>query len=249
MTTTRIADLLGQIKRFGMPRHVGLIMDGNGRWAEIQGRSRAEGHKVGVERVRELIPFAATEVGLEALTLYVFSLENWQRPRSEIEGLMVLLEYFLTEEVERLVENKVRFRVCGDTSRLPEHIQLLIRGAIDKTASCSGMVLNAALSYGGRDEIVRTIKKLLSQGISPDRIDESLVSSALDTAGLPDPDLIIRTSGAHRISNFLLWQSAYAELYFTPTLWPEFGKEEFLAALADYQQRERRYGGLGHAAG
>ena len=236
--------LLAEIRKAPLPRHVGVIMDGNGRWAELQGRSRAEGHRAGVERVRELIPFAAKQVGIEVLTLYVFSLENWQRPEAEIDALMVLLEYFLSEEVPLLVQNNVRFRMCGDASRLPGRIQSLVEEAIGKTSGCSGMVLNAALSYGGRDEIIRAVRRIAAQGLAPDLIDETLMNSMMDTAGLPDPDLIIRTSGECRTSNFLLWQAAYAELYFTSCFWPDFGEHEFLEALADYQKRDRRYGGV-----
>lgn len=238
------ATLLKRIRQGPLPRHVGVIMDGNGRWAEAQGLSRAEGHKAGVERVRELIPFAANEVGLEVLTLYVFSLENWQRPESEIGALMVLLEYFLSEEVPLLLKNNVRFRMCGDASRLPKRIQALTEEALHSTASCSGMVLNAALSYGGRDEIVRAVRKIVESQTAPQSIDEELLSRMMDTAGLPDPDLIIRTSGECRTSNFLLWQAAYSELYFTPCFWPDFHELEFLEALADYQIRDRRYGAL-----
>jgi len=236
--------LLTAIKKAPLPRHVGVIMDGNGRWAESQGLSRAEGHKAGVERVRELIPFAANDVGIDVLTLYVFSLENWQRPEAEVEALMVLLEYFLSEEVPLLIKNNVRFRMCGDASKLPDRIQSLVEEAIQRTSGCSGMVLNAALSYGGRDEVVRAVRKIVTQGRTPPEINESLVGEMLDTAGLPDPDLIIRTSGECRTSNFLLWQNAYAELYFTSSFWPDFREHEFLEALADYQKRERRYGGV-----
>jgi len=226
------------------PAHVGIIMDGNGRWAEENGFSRVEGHKEGVERVRELIPFSALELRLQTLTLYIFSIENWQRPPEEIEALMVILEYFLTEEISKLIRDNIQFTTCGDTSRLPTHIQELIEDGKRRTGHCTGMILNAALSYGGRDEIVRAVRKLISSGIPAEEVTETTLANALDTAKLPEPDLIIRTSGEFRTSNFLLWQSAYSEFYFTKLLWPEFNKLELVRALLDYQHRDRRYGAI-----
>ena len=236
------------LDRGRMPRHVGVIMDGNGRWAAARGLPRGEGHRRGVERVREIIPFAASELGLGVLTLYVFSLENWQRPEPEIEALMVILEYFLTDELPALVEQNIRFTACGDLDRLPSRIRRLVDEGIRKTAGCTGMTLNAALSYGGRDEIVRAVRRLITGGAEAGAVTVESLSAAMDTAGLPDTDLIIRTSGEYRLSNFLLWQSAYAEFYFTETLWPDFTPLCFVEALLDYQKRERRYGALPRGA-
>lgn len=216
-------------------------MDGNGRWAEVRGLPRVEGHRRGVERSKEVIECAA-DLGLKSLTLYAFSTENWQRPSVEVTTLMKLLELYLRKELTRLMRNGIVFKAIGEIWRLPEHIQEVIREAEDKTSSNKGMVLITALSYSGRNEIVRAVRKILSSGMVPDTVTEEVFSSFLDTAGLSPPDLIIRTSGEKRISNFLLWQAAYAELYFTETLWPDFSKEEFLLAVQDYQQRERRFG-------
>jgi len=216
-------------------------MDGNGRWAEVRGLPRVEGHRRGVERSKEVIECAA-DLGLKSLTLYAFSTENWQRPSVEVTTLMKLLELYLRKELTRLMRNGIVFKAIGEIWRLPEHIQEVIKEAEDKTSSNKGMVLITALSYSGRNEIVRAVRKILSSGMVPDTVTEEVFSSFLDTAGLSPPDLIIRTSGEKRISNFLLWQAAYAELYFTETLWPDFSKEEFLLAVQDYQQRERRFG-------
>jgi len=216
-------------------------MDGNGRWAELRGLPRIEGHRRGVERVQELIE-TAREIGIKALTLYAFSLENWQRPTSEVKTLMMILELYLKRELPELMAKDVVFKTIGDIQRLPEDIRILIREVKEKTASNKGLILTAALSYSGRDEILRAIRKILSSGIRPEELTEEVFDSCLDTADLPAPDLIIRTSGEMRISNFLLWQGAYSELYFTDTLWPDFTKEEFLLAIQAYQQRERRFG-------
>jgi undecaprenyl diphosphate synthase len=216
-------------------------MDGNGRWAELRGLPRIEGHRRGVERVQELIE-TAREIGIKALTLYAFSLENWQRPTSEVKTLMMILEIYLKRELPELMAKDVVFKTIGDIQRLPEDIRILIREVKEKTASNKGLILTAALSYSGRDEILRAIRKILSSGIRPEELTEEVFASCLDTADLSAPDLIIRTSGEMRISNFLLWQGAYSELYFTDTLWPDFTKEEFLLAIQAYQQRERRFG-------
>jgi len=218
-------------------------MDGNGRWAELRGLPRLEGHRRGAERAKEIIE-AAGELGIKVLTLYAFSLENWQRPISEVKTLMKLLEFYLKEELTKLMEDGIVFRTIGNIKRLPEDIQTLIRDVEEKSASNNGMTLVLALSYSGRDEILRAVKKLLYAGIRPEELTEESFSSHLDTAGLPAPDLIIRTSGEMRISNFLLWQGTYSELYFTDTLWPDFTKEEFFLAIQDYQQRERRFGAI-----
>jgi undecaprenyl diphosphate synthase len=226
-----------------IPNHVGIIMDGNGRWAALRGLPRIEGHRRGVERSKEVIE-VSTELGLKALTLYAFSTENWQRPSSEVMTLMKLLELYLKRELNGLIKNGVVFKTIGEVWRLPEQIQRIIREAEEKTSSNKGMTLVTALSYSGRNEILRAVKKMLSSGIKPEELTEEVFGSYLDTAGLPAPDLIIRTSGEMRISNFLLWQAAYSEFYFTDTLWPDFSKDEFLLAIQDYQRRERRFGAV-----
>jgi undecaprenyl diphosphate synthase len=226
-----------------IPKHVGIIMDGNGRWAESRGLPRIEGHRRGVERSKEVIE-VSVELGLKALTLYAFSTENWQRPSLEVTTLMKLLELYLKKELDGLIKNGIVYKTIGETWRLPEHIQNIIRNAEEKTSSNKGMILTTALSYSGRNEILRAIKKLLNTGVKPEELTEDLFNAYLDTAGLLPPDLIIRTSGEMRISNFLLWQAAYAEFYFTDTLWPDFTKDEFLLAIQDFQRRERRFGAI-----
>lgn len=226
-----------------IPRHVGIIMDGNGRWAELRGLPRIEGHRRGVERSKEVIEVSA-DLGLKALTLYAFSTENWQRPSSEVATLMKLLELYIKKELNGLIKNDIVFKTIGDILMLPEYIQGIIREAEQKTSSNKGMTLVTALSYSGRNEILRAVKKIHYAGINPEALTEEVFNSYLDTAGLPAPDLIIRTSGEMRISNFLLWQAAYSELYFTDTLWPDFTKDEFLLAIQDYQRRERRFGAI-----
>jgi undecaprenyl diphosphate synthase len=226
-----------------IPRHVGIIMDGNGRWAELRGLPRVEGHRQGAARSKEIIE-AAGELGIKVLTLYAFSLENWQRPTFEVKTLMRLLEFYLEKELADLIAREVVFKTIGDVWRLPKDMQLLIREVVEKTASNKGLTLVLALSYSGRDEILRAVKKVLYSGVRPEELTEESFSSCLDTAGLSSPDLIIRTSGEMRISNFLLWQGAYSELYFTDTLWPDFTKEEFFLAIQHYQQRERRFGAI-----
>jgi undecaprenyl diphosphate synthase len=218
-------------------------MDGNGRWAEARGLPRIEGHRRGVERTKEVIE-AAVDLGLRALTLYTFSTENWRRPSAEVTTLMKLLEIYLTKELEGLIKNDIVFRAIGEIQRLPEHIQRIIRIAEEKTSPNKGMILAVALSYSGRDEILRAVKKVLAAGVKPEELTEEVFQSYLDTAGILPPDLIVRTSGEMRISNFLLWQAAYSEFYFTDTLWPDFSKDEFLLAIQDYQRRERRFGAV-----
>jgi undecaprenyl diphosphate synthase len=226
-----------------LPAHVGIIMDGNGRWAAARGLPRVEGHRRGAERSRDVILHAA-DLGIEALTLYTFSMENWQRPPSEISVLMKILSYYLEKELDKLLDEGIRFRSIGEIWRLPEDIQKLIRDAERRSSGNTRMTLVGALSYGGRNEILRAVKKLLSSPVAPDTITEESFTGLLDTADLPPPDLIIRTSGEQRLSNFLLWQSAYAEFYFTDVLWPDFTKERFDEALRDYRLRERRFGGV-----
>ena len=225
----------------GLPRHVGIIMDGNGRWAKLKGLPRVEGHRRGAKRAKEIIQ-AARDLGIGTLTLYSFSLENWQRPSSEIAFLMKLLELYLLKEMHNFKKQEINFRFIGDLNRLPANLHRLVERTEALTSDCKEMILAAAISYSGRDEILRAVKKAIAYGIDPKDIDEKLFSSLLDTSGLPEPDLIIRTSGEKRISNFLLWQSAYSEFYFTDTTWPDFGKEQFIEALTDYQARNRRFG-------
>jgi undecaprenyl diphosphate synthase len=196
-----------------------------------------------MERTKEVIEFSV-ELGLKALTLYAFSTENWARPSSEVTTLMKLLEFYLNKEIARLMKQGVVFKTIGDTSRLPDNIKNMVRDAEEKTSSNHGMILVTALSYSGRNEILRAVKKALSSGLKPEEMTEEIFSSYLDTAGVPSPDLIIRTSGEMRISNFLLWQGAYSEYYFTDTLWPDFSKEEYLLAIQDFQRRERRFGSV-----
>ncbi|MBI5100811.1 MAG: isoprenyl transferase [Nitrospirae bacterium] len=227
----------------GLPLHIGVIMDGNGRWAQLRGLPRIEGHRRGAERAKEIIETSA-ELGIKCLTLYTFSTENWQRPETEVTMLMKLLEHYLRKELADLMKQDIVYRAIGEIWRLPVNIQKLIKETEEKTSSNKGMTLVTALSYSGRNEIVRAVRKALDAGRRGDEINEESFSSYLDTAGLPPPDLIIRTSGERRISNFLLWQSAYAELYFSDTLWPDFDKEELKLAIRDFQGRERRFGAI-----
>jgi len=224
-----------------IPRHIGIIMDGNGRWAEMRGLPRFEGHKRGVERAREIIDAAGT-VGVEAVSLYAFSIENWKRPEDEIKVIMGLLESTLKNQLESFMNGGVRFRVIGNRERLSPNIREIIELTEQATAANRRLTAQFAISYGGRDEIIRAVKRALRERLDPERLDDALFSDLLDTAGIPDPDLIIRTSGEQRISNFLTWQSAYAEFFFTDTLWPDFTPEEFLEAIHDFQMRDRRFG-------
>jgi undecaprenyl diphosphate synthase len=224
-----------------MPRHVAIIMDGNGRWALRKGLPRIAGHKRGVETVR-LITEECRRIGIDVLTLYAFSDENWGRPKAEVGFLMDLLGTFLKSEIATMKANDIRFRTIGRVERLPASARKWMGKAVAETADNSGMVLNLALSYGGRGEILEAIRRMNAAGTTAEQLTDEVFSSYLDTAGLPDPDLIIRTSGEKRISNFLLWQAAYAELYFTDTLWPDFSEKDLHAALIDYQGRQRRFG-------
>jgi undecaprenyl diphosphate synthase len=230
-------------EKINVPTHIGIIMDGNGRWAEARGLPRIEGHRRGAERARDIIS-AAKEIGTEVLTLYTFSSENWQRPESEVSLLMKLLERYLKKEFAELVRGNIRFHAAGETWRLPTGIQDLIRETEKATVNNTSMTLVAALSYGGRDEIVRAVRKALAMGLKPEELTEERFDGLLDTAGLPPADLIIRTSGELRLSNFLTWQSAYAELYFTDTLWPDFTRDELIKAIDDFQRRDRRFGAV-----
>ncbi|HSA62543.1 MAG TPA: isoprenyl transferase [Nitrospiraceae bacterium] len=239
------SDLTAKLEPELLPKHVAVIMDGNGRWAELRGLPRIAGHREGINSVREMIT-QCLELGIQALTIYAFSQENWNRPTQEISALMGLLEHYLSTERASLIEQRVRFRTIGRLELLPQSAQHWVRTTEKETAQLDKLVLTVALSYGGRAEIVDAVRGLLkdarSGAIQPERVDEAMVQQYLYTHPLPDPDLLIRTSGETRISNFLLWQLAYTELYFTPTLWPDFRRREFLLALLEYQRRERRFG-------
>lgn len=228
-----------------MPLHVAIIMDGNGRWARLRGRPRVFGHKSGAETVRKIVEQSG-QWGLKVLTLYAFSDENWKRPAEEVGVIMNLLEHYLRKERDDLNRQNVQFRVIGDLSKLSPSLRKLILETRALLAENTGLILNVALSYGARAEITRAVSAIVARvkdgAISPDQIDQQMISSYLDTADLPDPDLIIRTSGEQRISNFLLWQSAYSEFYFTPVMWPDFTRDEFAKALEAYATRERRFG-------
>jgi undecaprenyl diphosphate synthase len=234
-----------KINKDRLPKHVAIIMDGNGRWAKKKGNQRIFGHQNGVKAVRETVE-AGAELGLGYLTLYAFSTENWNRPRTEIDALMSLLVSTLDAEKETLMKNNVRLLTIGDTKNLPEEVQNNLQRIIDTTAGNSGLSLVLALSYSGRWEIANAIREIMvdvkSGKIKNEDVDDCLIQNYLSTRGIPDPELMIRTSGEYRLSNFLLWQLAYAELYFTKTLWPDFGKEDFYEALIDFQCRERRFG-------
>jgi undecaprenyl diphosphate synthase len=236
-----LEQLRAQLDVNSMPKHVAIIMDGNGRWALRNGLPRVAGHKRGVDTVRRVTE-QCRQYGIQVLTLYAFSDENWGRPKEEVGFLMNLLGTFLKAEIATMKANGIRFRTIGRIERLPASIQAWIQRALSETEKNTGMVLNVALSYGGRGEILEAIKRMRSADTTAADVTEETFSSFLDTAGLPDLDLIIRTSGEKRISNFLLWQAAYAELYFTDTLWPDFEERDLIAALLDYQGRQRRFG-------
>jgi undecaprenyl diphosphate synthase len=228
-----------------IPRHVAIIMDGNGRWAERRGTSRIEGHRAGLESCREVVR-AAHDLGIDHLTLYAFSLENWNRPKQEVRDLMNLLETYLGEEIEEVMRNGIRVRAIGRNDRLPPSVRARVEDAIERTRENREMTMVFALSYSGRAEIVDAVRKLahdVEEGkVDPDRIDEKVFASYLYAPDVPDPDLLIRTGAELRVSNFLLWQIAYAEIYTTSVMWPDFRKSHFVDAILDYQKRERRFG-------
>jgi undecaprenyl diphosphate synthase len=240
-----MSELCLQLDYTRLPQHVAIIMDGNGRWAQHRGLRRFRGHQEGVESVREVVR-TARKVGIRYLTLYAFSEENWQRPRHEVQALMGLLKHFLRRELPEMQENEIAFEVIGNHTQLPKGVQREIEAIRIATSANRQMTLTLALSYGGRSEIIQAVQRLLvevqADRLNPAEIKAELFAQYLYTHYLPDPDLLIRTSGEYRISNFLLWQLAYTELYFTETLWPDFRQEEFLQALLDYQQRDRRFG-------
>jgi len=228
-----------------LPSHVAIIMDGNGRWAKKRLLNRIQGHEKGSETVRAIVR-ACRKIGISYLTLYAFSTENWQRPQSEVTALMTLLKKYLESEQKEMLDNNIRLYAIGQIERLPKNVRQVLYKAMTLTKKNDGMILNLALSYGGRAEIVKMVKEIAikakDDSISPDAITPEIISEHLYTSEIPDPDLLIRTSGEMRISNFLLWQIAYTEIYVTDTLWPDFGKDEFVRILQDYQLRERRYG-------
>lgn len=228
-----------------LPRHIAIIMDGNGRWAKGRALGRVLGHRKGVESVRVVVKSCA-RIGIEVLTLYAFSMENWFRPQEEVSALMKLLAEFLDREIDEMMNRGIRLQAIGRIDALGHEVLSKLKETMDKTAGNKGMVLNLALSYGGREEIAMAARKILDDGlagkIKTEDVDEQLFQNYLYTSGLPDPDLLIRTGGEHRISNFLLFQSAYTEFYFSTTLWPDFREEELLEAVAHYQKRERRFG-------
>jgi undecaprenyl diphosphate synthase len=244
---TREETLITAIAWDRLPRHVAVIMDGNGRWAAQRGQPRIAGHKAGVEAVRAAVDTGA-RLGLGALTLFAFSTENWKRPRFEVDALMRMLRRYLRLELDEIDRQNIKFQTIGRIGALPDNVRKEIERATEQTARNKGMILTVALNYGGRAEIVdatrAAIRRLLDEGSRPDEITEERIANELYTRNLPELDLLVRTSGELRISNFLLWQSAYAEIYVTETLWPDFRRLHLLEAVVDYQTRDRRFGGL-----
>lgn len=238
-------ELKDSINKDKLPSHIAIIMDGNGRWAQKRGNQRIFGHKNAVEAVRDTVE-AAAELGIEFVTLYAFSTENWKRPKTEVDALMSLLVSTIDSETKTLLDNNIKLQTIGNTSSLPASVQKQLEKAREKTSKNTGLNLVLALSYGSRWEIINAIRKLTADinkgSLSADTINEIAFEQYLDTAGFPDPELVIRTSGEFRMSNFLLWQIAYAELYFTPTLWPDFRREHLYEAILSFQHRERRFG-------
>lgn len=236
---------MDQLIKEKLPRHVAIIMDGNGRWAKKRNLERITGHQKGIESAREIVQFCR-EAGIRVLTLFAFSSENWKRPKTEIKALMDLLKKYLRKESGELQKHNIRLAVIGNISDLPRSVTAVLRGMIERTKDCDGMVLNLALSYGGRDEIIQAIRGIardVKKGLLREEdINEGTFPGYLFTKGLPDPDLLVRTSGEKRLSNFLLWQMAYTEIYVTEILWPDFKREDMIRALLDYQNRERRFG-------
>ncbi|MCU0241727.1 MAG: isoprenyl transferase [Vicinamibacteria bacterium] len=226
-----------------LPRHIAIIMDGNGRWAKERHKRRIEGHRAGIASVRETVETCA-RLGVEVLTLYAFSVENWKRPKTEVGALMGLLKHFLRAELNALIKNSIRFKVIGRMGDLPADVQKELLLGMQRTSACDGMQFNIALNYGGRTEIVDAVRSLMQHARGSTEIDEAGIARHLYTAGQPDPDLLIRTSGELRVSNFLLWQIAYAEIWVTNVLWPDFRRRHLFEAIQDFQRRERRYGGI-----
>jgi len=236
---------MDRLGKTNLPRHIAIIMDGNGRWAQNHSLGRIAGHRKGAESVRKVVE-ACRRIGISCLTLYAFSSENWSRPEREVNALMTLLEKYLKSEVKVMMKNNIRLRTIGDTAALPQKVRTIFGDTIEKTAGNTDMTLILALNYGSHDEILEAVRKLaeqVSQGkIDAAEITEERFSEYLYTKGIPDPDLLIRTSGEYRLSNFLMWQMAYTEFYFTDTLWPDFSEEQLIEAILEYQRRERRFG-------
>jgi undecaprenyl diphosphate synthase len=230
-----------------IPRHVAIIMDGNGRWAAQRGLPRLAGHDAGTENIRR-ITFKAGELGIRYLTLWAFSTENWRRPPEEVQGIMQILARAIESETQELHRQGAQLRHIGDLGALDPQLQQAVRDAIELTRDNDRLVLTLAFNYGGRQELISAIQQMIADGVQPGQVDEALVDHYLYTAGTPDPDLVIRTSGECRMSNFLLWQASYAELYFSPVLWPDFGPEELAAAVSEFGKRERRFGHISAAA-
>jgi undecaprenyl diphosphate synthase len=237
------ADTAARSDLSAIPRHVAIIMDGNGRWAQKRGLPRLAGHRAGTENVRRIVS-ACPDFGVQILTLYAFSTENWSRPRQEVDGLMALLSESVDRELDKLHRNDVQVRQLGALEDLPASLRDKIRRATEMTAANKRLILNIALNYGGRREIVEAVRNMMREGLVPEQVTEETLAQHLYTGDLPDPDLIIRTAGEMRLSNFLVWQAAYAEFYSTATLWPDFGREELHLALEAYSWRSRKFGGL-----
>ena len=237
------ADVVRQVDFDRLPAHVAVIMDGNGRWAAERHLPRVEGHRAGIDAVRDVVELSA-RLGIEVLTLYAFSVENWKRPAAEVSVLMSLLKRYLRAELATLMSNNIRLNVIGRETELSADVRRELMSAQQKTHANSGMLFNIALNYGGRTEIVEAARCAIVSGIEPDELDEERFGSLLYTAGQPDPDLLIRTSGEMRVSNFLLWQIAYSEIWVTDTLWPDFRSRHLLEGILAYQKRDRRYGGI-----
>jgi undecaprenyl diphosphate synthase len=235
--------LARQVNFDQLPAHIAIIMDGNGRWAAQRHLPRVEGHRAGIESVRDAVESSA-RIGIDVLTLYAFSVENWKRPRAEVNTLMMLLKRYIRLELGTLHKNNIRFQVIGRPDELAPDVQHELQIGIDRTATNTGMLFNIALNYGGRAEIVDAARRAMAAGVAADDLDERRFGEFLYTAGQPDPDLLIRTSGEMRVSNFLLWQIAYSEIWVTETLWPDFRRRDLLEAIVAYQKRERRYGGI-----
>ncbi len=236
-------EIVDQLSFDRLPAHIAVIMDGNGRWAAQRHLPRVEGHRAGIDAVRDTVETGA-RLGIDVLTLYAFSVENWKRPASEVGTLMGLLKRYLRAELHTLLDNNIRFHVIGRMEELSAEIQEELQTAKQRTATNGGMRFNIALNYGGRTEILDAVKRAIDEGLRPPEVTEESFANLLYTAGQPDPDLLIRTSGEMRVSNFLLWQIAYAEIYVTDTLWPDFRRRHLLEAVLAYQKRERRYGGI-----
>jgi undecaprenyl diphosphate synthase len=235
--------LARQVNFEQLPSHIAIIMDGNGRWAAQRHLPRVEGHRAGIDSVRDVVETSA-RLGIDVLTLYAFSVENWKRPRAEVNTLMMLLKRYIRLELSTLLTNNIRFRVIGRAEELAPDVQEELEIGIRRTEGNSGMLFNIALNYGGRAEIVDAARRAIALGIAPEDLDERRFGDLLYTAGQPDPDLLIRTSGEMRVSNFLLWQIAYSEIWVTETLWPDFRRRDLLDAVVAYQKRDRRYGGI-----